>query len=204
MRKLIVALTEFWGKVGIWGQDSNAIDTPVLLEDDGTLKTSLYATNASTLTAVKVESTGEQDMVLHGKDAGSNIDPLLTDTAKVLWVHPYQSEVNLVGVAVPSSEGVLLDGSASLVAAGVYRVEFLVVNIDGTNAVTVSVGRDDAAGGSLAGAEYWMVSEVVPAGGSSGWRGPFIMSGDDDVRGVAGAANDAVIHFRCVRVDIAA
>lgn len=203
MRKLIVALTEFWGRVGLEGKDANDLDTPVLLENDGTAKASLYGKAAATLTAVKVETTGEQDIVLHGKDAGGNIDPVLTDTNKVPWTRQFKDYVNLVGVLVPSTEGVLLDGSASLVAAGVYLVEFNVVNIDGSSAVSVSVGRDDAAGGSLVDAEYWMVSETIPAGGASGWRGPFVITGDDDVRGIAGAANDAAIHFRVRRVDVA-
>ena len=127
-------------------------------------------------------------------DGGSSITvdgTITTNIGTDQWVF-------LVGVAVPSSEGVLLDGSASLDNSGssIYEVAFNVVSIDASNAVVVSIGRDDAAGGSLAGAEYWMFSETVPAGGSSGWRGPFLMSGDDDVRGVAGAANDAVIQWR--------
>ncbi len=88
-------------------------------------------------------------------------------------------------------------------SAEVYEVEFLVVNNDaGSAAVTVSVGLDLAAGGSLAAPEYWVFNEVVPYPGTLGWRGPFIMRGDDAVRGVASVANDASIHFRIKRVDV--
>ena len=173
---------ELFGRLAIQAINSSGVDVGIVVEDSGTPK-----------------------VVAYGKDSGGNEDPLRTNASQQLQVEivgalssPY---VNLVGVDVPSSEGVLLDGSASLTAAGIYAVEFYVVSIDSSNSVDVTIGRDDAAGGSLAGAEYWMFAETLPAGGTSGWRGPFIMSGDDDVRGVATAANDAVIHFRVRRTD---
>jgi hypothetical protein len=86
-----------------------------------------------------------------------------------------------------------------------YEVEFFVINNDAASAaVTVSVGLDLAAGGGLAAPEYWVFNEVVPYPGNLGWRGPFIMRGDDAVRGVASVANDASIHFRIKRVDTGA
>lgn len=102
--------------------------------------------------------------------------------------------VQLDPVLVPSSEGVLLDGSVSLKPRYVYQVTFEIVNIDGTNAVTVSIGIDVGAGGVLAAAEFYMTDVVIPAGGSSGQK-VMTIGGNDDIRGIAGAADDAAIHF---------
>ena len=91
-----------------------------------------------------------------------------------------------------------------MTAAGLYEVYFLIVNIDGTNSVDVTVGRDNDAAGTLTAAEYWMFTEPVAADTNSGWRGAFLMNGDDDIRAVASAADDAVIQFRLRRVDVGA
>lgn len=173
-------------------------------ETDGTAMVSNYGKAAGTLTAFKVRSTGEQDMLLNGTDEAGNIDTFRTDPNRIQWTRPYEGWVFVDGAAIPAVEGVLLDGSASLVAAGLYLVEFLVINIDGTNDVAVSIGRDDGAGGSLSATEYWMSTEGVPADQHSEWKGPFLMNGDDDIRGVAGAADDAIIQFRVRRVDVGA
>ena len=73
------------------------------------------------------------------------------------------------------------------------------MNIDGTNAVTVNIGVDIDAAGSLAGVEYFMKDVVIPAGGSSGQK-VLTLSSDDDIRGIAGAANDAAIWFTEVKL----
>ena len=99
---------------------------------------------------------------------------------------------------VPVAEADLWDPGAD--AGDMFDVEFLVVNIDGTNAVDVSVGQDVGGGGGLTAAEYFMYTETIPAKGSSGWRGPFRIGGDDHIRGVATAADDACIHFRVKKV----
>jgi len=49
-----------------------------------------------------------------------------------------------------------------------------------------------------------MFNEVIPYPGSSGWRDLGIIAGDDDVRAVASAADDAIIRFRIRRVDTGA
>ena len=168
-----------------WGTTDNTLDPDLasliyLLESDGTLKTALY-----------------------GKDSSSNLDPLRTNASQQLQVEVVAgistTIVQLDSVLVPSTEGVLLDGSASLTAASVYQVTFEIVNIDGTNAVTVSIGVDLAAGGSLAGAEFFMTDVVIPAGGTSGTK-VLTMASDDDIRGIAGAANDAAIWFTEVKL----
>lgn len=175
-----------------------------LAESDGTPKVSLYGKASTTLTALELESSGEVKVVSSGKDEANNIDPFRTDPNRIQWVRPFDAWVQLDPVAIPSSEGVLLDGSASLAAGGTYEVQYRVVNIDGTNAVTVDVGVDIGAGGSLATLEYWMKDVTVPAGGNTGWEHGGIIGADDDIRGVAGAADDAAISFRVRRVDVGA
>ena len=106
-------------------------------------------------------------------------------------------------VLIPSTEGILYDPGAT--AAQIYWVQYKVVNIDaGAAAVTVSVGVDIAAGGTLATIEYDMFNDVIPYPGNSGWRDLGMIGGDDDVRGIASAANDAIIRFKVRRVDVGA
>jgi hypothetical protein len=139
--------------------------------------------------AFLVETDGKPMVSTYGKSLAG------TSTAIIV-----EKPLQLDPVLVPSTEGVLLDGSASLVATGVYEVTFVIANIDGTNSVTVDIGVDIAAGGSLAGAEYFMKDVIIPAGGSSGPK-TLTLAADDDIRGIAGAANDAAIHFiKVVRV----
>lgn len=102
-------------------------------------------------------------------------------------------------VSIPNSEGVLLDGSALLTLSD-YEIWFNVVNVDGTNSVDVSLGVDIGAGGSLADPEYWMFEHPVAGGAETGWTLGGIIGPDDDVRGVASAADDAAVHFRARRI----
>lgn len=226
---LPITLDEIFGQIRMKGFNAAGTATKWLLENDGTMRSqsilyhsgttqirqkaetdgsmisSLYGKASSTLTSLKVESTGELDLVLHGKDAGAAIDPFRTNTLQMLFAQLYRPRVQLDSVAVPSTDGILLDGSASLTSGGVYEVTFEIVNVDGTNAVSVDIWVDVGAGGTPAGsAEYVRRSMIVPAGGSSG-EVRLTMAADDDIRGVAGAADDAAIRFiRVERVDASA
>lgn len=183
---------------GITRANAAGDGSPIVLlcRDDGTLRTwsSMIGLAANGETQVKVENTGELDVVGHGKDAAGNIDAFRTNDNKQQQIEIVTDLTHLDPVLVPSAEGVLLDGSVSLVSGGAYEVHFNVVNIDGTNDVTVDIGIDKDAGGGLSGAEYYMKDVLVPAGGQTGVH-RIRMGGDDDIRGVAGAANDAAIHF---------
>jgi len=192
----------------------------------------------TTLERIKTETTGEQDLVLHGKDSGSNIDPLRTnasqqlqvevigsptsvnnvlqghdeasnvdvlrtDPSRILWMRPFENWLNVDPVLIPSSEGILYNPGTT--AAQIYWIQYKVVNVDASAAaVTVSVGADIAAGGGLATIEYDMFNEIIPYPGSSGWRDLGMIGGDDDVRGIASAADDAIIRFKIRRVDTGA
>lgn len=180
-----------------YGHDSNGNPKQFLLEDTGEQKNVLHGKASGTITSVGVEATsGELRTVLNGKDSGGNIDPLRTNANQQLQVELANSLgiVQLDPALIPSSEGTLLDGSASLTSGAVYEVTFVIANIDGTNAVSVNIGVDVGAGGSLAAEEYFLNSYLVPA---QDIAGPFMLTiaGDDDIRGAAGAANDAAIHF---------
>jgi hypothetical protein len=151
----------------------------------------------------RYEPSGEPTISLHGQDEAANVDALRTDPNRILWKRDYPGYVQVDPVEIPVAEGILWNPGAT--AAQLFEVSFLVINNDaGAAAVTVSVGVDIAAGGALASPEWWMFNEIVPYPGTSGWRGPFVIAGDDDVRGVASAANDASIHFRVKRVDVGA
>lgn len=145
-------------------------------------------------------------LVITTDNTQANIDitsiiPLAEGDGTIIIATKPGNIVQLDPVLIPSTEGVLLDGSASLVAAGVYEVTFEIVNIDGTNTVTgVDIGVDIGAVGSLAAAEFILKNWAITAGGSSSSANrPLIrtitMGGNDDIRGIAAVANDAAIHF---------
>jgi hypothetical protein len=59
-----------------------------------------------------------------------------------------------------------------------FKVWFNLVNPNTTTARTCIVGEDRAATGALL--SYWFY-EVLPALSQSGWLGPFVMTGNDDL-----------------------
>ncbi len=147
------------------------------------------------------DGTLEVWVTLVGRDPNNEPTPVNIDSAGAVVVALGVAWQDIDPVEIPNSEGDLWD-PGGLAATIIYEVEFNVVNNDaGSAAVTVSVGLDLARGGSLAAPEYWMFNEIINYPSSSGWRGPFIMHGDDQIRGIASAANDASIHFRVKRVD---
>jgi hypothetical protein len=198
-----VVVKEFFANFLIFAKNAAGINASPLVEDDDTLRNAPIGSTdgGTTFKNIKVEVTGEQDIVLHGKDSGGAIDPLLTNINKALIVDtsggktPFQVDPQLV----PAVEADLWDPGGA--AGDIFDVEFLIVNIDASAPVDVTIGQD-IGGGDTALEEYekFMDAEIVPAKASSGWRGPFRIGGDDHVRGVASAANDANIHFRITRV----
>jgi len=198
-----IGLKEFFANIRNWLTDSNGDDVKQLGEADGTERSQLVLWDGSTQRRWLSETDGTAKMSLYGKDEASNLDALRTDPNRILWNRPHEGWVEQVGVAIPSAEGIVYNPGTT--AAQTYWVQYKVVNIDaGGAAVTVSVGSDASAGGSLAGAEYDMFNEVIPYPGSSGWRDLGIIAGDDDIRAIASAADDAIIRFRIRRVDTGA
>lgn len=149
---------------------------------------------------------GAQKVSLYGTDDAANVEALRIDPNRVPWKRDYPAYVQVDPVEIPAADSLLWDVSAAgFTAANTLEVYFNVVNNDGAGAaVDVSVGADRAAGGGLAAPEFWLFKWPVPYPGETGWQGPFIIAGDDDIRGEASVANDASIRFRIRRVDLAA
>jgi hypothetical protein len=108
--------------------------------------------------------------------------------------------VDVASVEIPVAEGDLWN--PGLADSVIFQVKFNIVNNDaGSAAVSgVYVGREINSTGGLARPYYWVFNETIPFPGQTGWRGPFFIHGDDAIRGVAAAANDASIHFDIRRV----
>lgn len=127
----------------------------------------------------------------------------LADIYNIPFFHPFERIMQVDPVLIPAAEGILWNPGAAF--AERYDVCFLIVNIDPAGAAqTVRMGVDRAAGGALATFEYWIFNEVIPYPGSSGWRGPFHIPGDDDIRGWSSLVNTLAVHWRIVRTDRAA
>jgi hypothetical protein len=141
------------------------------------------------------EQGGQLATAPYGVDITGAFGNIQLDNSNILFVREYIPYSLVDPVQIPAAEGILWNPGAP--AGYVVEVCFLVVNNDaGAAPVTVSVGVDVGGAGALAAPEYWMFNEVIAYPGTSGWRGPFVIGGDDDVRGIASAANDASIHFR--------
>ena len=173
--KMGVWLTEFWGHVGLRGVDSNAIDTDVLLEDTGELKT-----------------------VLHGKDSAGNIDPLRTNDNQQLQIEVINSALTVDPVFLSNSEADFYDPATT--SSDFYRVYVTAVNVAaaGTNP-TVIMGIDVGDAGSLADSEKF-VDGMALADFESVRFGPFIMGGDDVLRGNSGTASAVAIHLEVTKI----
>lgn len=148
-----------WAK--LHGEDSAGDDTKIQTETDGELKVVNYGKDTSAnILPIRVEATtGEQDLVLHGKetaasaitplraetttgelhtiingkDSGGNVDPLRTNDSQQLQVEV----TGLVSTAVEVDSKELAAAEAELwdpgtTSADLYRVEFNCVHhIDG-------------------------------------------------------------------------
>ena len=191
-------------------ENRSGLSVPPLTEDDRTMRSwalqVLRRTGGGGTEVVELaENDGTPKVVNYGKDERNdeNLDAFRTDPNRIKWNRPFAGWINVDPLLVPSTEGILYNPGAT--AAQIYWVQYKVVNIDaGAAAVTVSIGADIAAGGGLATIEYDMFNEVIPYPGTSGWRDLGMIGGDDDVRGIASAADDAIIRFKVRRVDTGA
>ncbi len=192
-------LKPFFGRIGLLLVNASGTDIEALGENDGTLKVSNYGKAGATLTAFKVETTGEQDNVMHGKQTGGTIGALNLNANNVLRVELISGgAVQVDPLLITSSETILWNPGAT--AAELYEVMFNIVNSTSSSVSGVNIGQDLAAGGSLTAAEYWVQGLIIPGNGYSGWFGPFVIKGTDDIRGVAGTTNVLSIHWRIKRV----
>lgn len=194
-QKTQITLKRIYGWFLLHGQTSGGADKPLLTEDGGQLASSLYATNDSSAVTAVLSATDGSVYVFHKAEdrAGATVR-LKATTDGALHTN---SIPQIVGsILIPSTEGILYDPTGTYAAADILEIEFMVVNVDGTNAVDVNIGRDVAAGGGLSDVEYWVFSETVPAKASLVNPMPMWINGNDKIRGIAGAANDAVFHYK--------
>lgn len=194
---------QFW-RILLYGRDTGGNETELENETTGELRIVVMGHDGAVPQRLGTETSRELRVEQLGQDEAGNPDVQRTDPSRIPWRRDYPAYVQVDPVAIPSpGEDILWNPGAD--ATELYEVSFIVVNNDtGGAAVTVSLGVDLAAGGALAAPEYWMFSEVIPYPGTSGWRGPYLIAGDDDIRGIASAAGDASIHFRIRRVDTGA
>jgi hypothetical protein len=148
------------------------------------------------------EVTGEARVVLLGKDSAGNLDSLRTNANQQLQVEIVKgNRVQADPVAIPSVDGILLDGSVTLGGAGIWEVTFEIVDVSSPNAVWavtelyVDIGGN---GGPPSQAEFIMRGTTIPTTGSSG-EVRLTMAGDDDLRGFGGGGDKGAIRF--IRVE---
>lgn len=191
------------GTLRTWGiqiaRDSTGRERIVLVESDGTLRSQTILWDGTLPVRARAETPGEARVSILGKDAAAVLASPRINTADVNQVRteivPWWTQID--PVVIPLAEGILWNPGAD--ATQLYEVEFLVVNNTAVPA-TVTVGQDIAAGGALAQPEFWVGGETVAANSTSGWRGPFLLPGDDDVRGAASVATTLQIHWRIRRI----
>lgn len=146
---------------------------------------------------------GAQKISLYGTDEAGNVDAHRTDPNRIPWKRPYDGYLQVDPVVMTAA--VIPLWTPGTTAAHLYAIEFKIVNNDlGAAAVTVSIGVDIGAAGTLNFGEYWLFNHVIPYPGSTVWEGPFIMPGDDRVMGIASAADDTSVQWRIRRLDLGA
>lgn len=184
--------------------EASGTETVIELEATGEQKIVNYGYNGSALTKLLLETGGQLISVGYGKDEGNVLDAFRTDPNRVPLSRPHEEYVSVASAEIPVAQGDLWDpGLADTIR---YLVQFMVINNDaGKAAVTgVYVGREIDSVGGLAAPNYWMYNETIPHPGHSTWSDPFLIHGDDAIRGVAAVANDASIHFKVRRIDLGA
>lgn len=136
-------------------------------------------------------------------DALRNEQIALIDTNRVQWVREYENYEIVDPVLITNAEADLFDPGG--VATDLFAIEFNVVNINNAAAygVLTSIGHA-VGGGVLAQSEMFARDDSIPIRGATGWMGPYIIRGNDTIRGQAGALNTLTVHFRVRRVDIGA
>ena len=80
-----------------------------------------------------------------------------------------------------------------------WHVWFYLCNED-SSSHTVTIGIDNASGGTLAAGEYILKDYTIAANAYLDWLGPFYMDRDDQIRGFADTASKVAIHMRLEQI----
>lgn len=189
--------------MSLYGTNTAGDITGIENEITGELRTILMGWDGAAPIRALFEATGEQRFVPLATDEAGNLDAHRSDPNRVPWKRDYPGYVYVPPQTMPNAEGALwTPGVADTIH---YEVNFIVVNVFGAVTGPVTVGQDIAAGGGLFLPEFWMYQEFLAWPGTSSWRGPFFMRGNDVIRGLdGGGANQSNIHFRVKRVDLGA
>jgi hypothetical protein len=193
----LIARMEPDGTLRIWGLQiglSSAGETKFGLEVTGEQRILNLGTNGTTIIAVGLEPTGEQRMVLMGWD-GAALIRLLTNDLGQLYMEPYEHWVNVPPVEFTNVDIVLWN--PGLTSADLLLVEFEVYAFTGAASV-VTLYQDIGGVGTPSNLEYIMNAESL----ASKARNTFVrlIKGDDDLRGLTTAGNDANLHLRVRQV----
>jgi hypothetical protein len=193
------------GQLILWEYTGGTQIRAAAEQTTGEMRVSLYGTDTGgAIRGIENETTGELRVVMTGADEANNIDRIRTDPNRIIWTRAYEEPYYYGSIAIPAAEGDLWNPGL----ADTYRfaVEFNVVNdaVGAIAATGVYVGREINSAGGLASPYYWLFDETIPYPGETGWCGPYIIHGDDAVRGVRAAAGPCSITFRVKRVDTGA
>jgi hypothetical protein len=185
-----ITVNQLFGQMVMKGHNGS-ISTPLLTETTGELKVSNIGLAGSTLTNFKVETTGEQDVVLHGKDSAQNIDPFRTNDNQELIVD-IKTQGRTEYVEPDDMPGTNTTYYTNNNTGKNVKIEIEVVNNSSSDA-TATV--DLVESGGTAAANRRILNAVNLTANQVGIRlGPYILEPSGTVQGLAGTANAITIH----------
>jgi len=123
----------------------------------------------------------------------------VNDERDQIQVEPVENWIEVDPVVLGTSANTVVWNPGST-ATDVYLVEFELVNsysVAGGAWPLVYVGLDIGATGSLT---HYVWRKHVPWRHTTGWRGPYVMNGDDDFMAWSGDASSITINFRIRKV----
>lgn len=134
-----------------------------------------------------------------GTDATGRERVERVDDNRIKWVRSFVNYIQVDPVALPAAEADLW--APGTTAADLYAVEFNVVNVyAGAAYVTYSIGHA-VGGGALGVAEFIARIETIQRRGATGWKGPYIIPGNDTIRGNVVGAVEANVHWNIQKID---
>lgn len=141
---------------------------------------------------VKVEETGELDVVGHGKDAAGNIDPIRTNADMQLQVEIVPGSSKLLGQSGNFAGEVALYTVPASKKAVIDKVVFLLRD---TNLSRTLWWGHSPGGGALANQDYLGFGLIFRPSGHRTFEGPIYMAATDELRFQASAAQFTVLIY---------
>lgn len=184
---LPIAVDELYGIMRLRGFNAAGFPVNMLAENDGTVRSQLILYDGSTQRRAKSETTGELDIVLHGKDSGGTIDPLRTNASQQLQVEAVGGATKCLGSSAPAAttETVLY----TVPAGTSTRIHsFWVCNRGAIESMRVGIS---VGGGALANEDYVLYNVVVPGSDALSWASEkmWCLAAADEIRVRSSAGN---------------